>query len=631
MFKNIIHIIFLTAFITISSVGRAKPPIDKISSLGKYHGYNTKDYKGYSYQSQYAEMPDGIKLATDVFLPKAGKEGEKFPTIIYFVRYGRSLELKGIMKNRKKPLKNAHVPHEEVNFFASHGYACVLVDLRGSGASFGYRKMEFSDEEIQDMDNIMDWVSEQSWCNQKLATTGISYTGTTAELALISNHPNLKASIVRSGTFDLYDDLVAPGGIRQSPFIQSWKETTVALDNNDFKIFGTLARLFVKGINPVQGDQKRAQLKAAVNGHEKNFDIFTGIMTIESRDDKEPINQTSVDDYSIHNRVNQIVKSGVPIYRISGWYDGGNVQSAVKATLNIKNTEKLLIGPWDHGPHNQTSPFNTTHKVKFDVYSEMLRFFDYHMQGIENGINNEPKVHYYHMGEEKFKGSDEWPLKSQSATSFLLSDNNRLIPKGGRITAGKAEYVCDYTVSTTIQSRWNSLTPLYKNGNTQYPDRQKVNEKMLCFQTEPMDQKLDISGFPEVDLYVSVDAKDAYFFVYLEDVAPNGTSTYITEGQLRGAFRKVTNQEQAPYETIGTYHSFLDQDKQVMVPEEITRIQVVFKPISYRLPKGHRLQLSIAAADAKHFDVLPKGERPEKIKVYYSTEHNSKITIPEVD
>ena len=60
------------------------PPKEKVSSLGVYKGYNTKDYKGYSYQSQYVMMPDEIRLATDVFLPKKRATDEKFPTIIYF-------------------------------------------------------------------------------------------------------------------------------------------------------------------------------------------------------------------------------------------------------------------------------------------------------------------------------------------------------------------------------------------------------------------------------------------------------------------------------------------------------------------------------------------------------------------
>jgi putative CocE/NonD family hydrolase len=610
--------------VTISAF--TNPPKEKLSSLGVYEGYNIKDYKGYSYQSHYLDMPDGIKLATDVFLPKKSAPGEKFPTIIYFVRYVRSIELKKVLRNKEKPLTGAHVPHKEINFFTSHGYACVIVDLRGSGASFGFRKMEFSNEEVDDMNNVMNWISDQSWSDKQLATTGISYTGTTAELALSAKHPGLKACIARSNIFDLYDDMTCPGGLRQTPFIQAWKETTVALDNNDFSIFGGLAKLLVKGVNPVAGDKKRVMLAEAIEGHKKNFDIFSGILEVEARDDIESINQTKTDDFSIHNRIQNIIDSKVPIYRISGWYDGGNVHSAIKGFMSVPNTEKLLIGPWDHGPADQISPFNKNQKVKFSVYTEMLRYFDFHLKGIKNGIEKEAPIHYFQMGSEEFRAVDNWPLEKSKNYTFQLSDKNQLLPAEEKIISGEVAYKSDYTVASTNRSRWNSLTGLYKNGTTQYPDRQEVNKKMLLFQSAPAKENMEITGHPEADLYISADAKDGYFFVYLEDVAPDGTSTYITEGQLRAAFRKVSDKSTAPYSIVGPYHTFLGQDKELLVPNTVARLQIGFQPISYRLPKGHKLQLSIANADMNHFD-LPT-EKPENIKVYFSAEHPSKIILP---
>lgn len=616
----------LLTIILIIASSFTNPPKEKISSLGKYEGYHNKDYRGYSYESHYVKMPDDIRLATDVFLPKKRSEGEKFPTIIYFVRYVRSIEFKKILRNKKKPLTGAHVPEKEIDFFTSKGYACVIVDLRGSGASFGYRKMEFSNEEVNDMSNIMDWIVGQPWSDQKLATTGISYTGTTAELAISSKHPALKACIARSNIFDLYGDINCPGGLRQTPFIQCWKETTVALDNNDFSIFGSLAKLLVKGVNPVQGDEKRVDLLAAVEGHKQNFDIFSGILKIESRDDIEPVTQASSDEFSIHRRIPAIIESKVPIYRISGWYDGGNVHSAIKGFMSVPNTEKLLIGPWDHGPADQVSPFNKSNKVTFSVYTEMLRFLDFHMRGIPNGIDKEPKVHYFQMGTEEFRAVNTWPLEQSKNQTYQLSNNNQLVKEGTAISAGEIAYKCDYTVSTTNSSRWNSLTGLYKHGHTHYGDRGEMNKKMLLFQSEVAEQDMEITGHPEVDLYISADAKDGYFFVYLEDVAPDGSVTYITEGELRAAFRKVSDKSTAPYPEVGPYHSYLNADKEYLTPNEITRLQIGFQPISYLIQKGHKIQLSIANADINHFD-FPEF-KPDNIKVYYSEKHPSKLIVP---
>ena len=617
--------VFLFLLFLISSAF-TQPPSEKISQLGVYQGYQTKDYKGYSYQSQYLTMPDSVLLATDVFLPKKRATSEQFPTIIYFVRYGRSIELKKLLRNKNKPLTGAHVPHKEVDFFTSNGYACVIVDLRGSGASFGYRKMEFSNEEVADMSVVMDWIVKQPWSNQKLATTGVSYTGTTAELALSSKHSALKACIPRSNIFDLYGDVVCPGGLRQTGFVETWKETTLSLDRNDFSMFGALAKMLVKGINPVQADKDRSMLYKAIKEHEQNFDIFSGIQTIESRDDIEPNTQKNCDEFSIHRRMQAIIDSKVPIYRISGWYDGGNVHSAIKGFMNVPNTQKLLIGPWDHGPADQISPFNKNKKVKFSVYTEMLRFLDFHLKGIQNGIDKEPRVHYFQMGTEEFRGVENWPLKNSSRQSFQLSDKLELLGQHATITEGAIAYNSDYTVASTDRSRWNSLSPTYKNGKTQYPDRKSINEKMLLFKSDPSEKDMEITGHAEADLYISTDATDGYFFVYLEDVAPDGSVTYITEGQLRGAFRKVSDKKEAPYQEVGPYHSFLNKDKAPLVPHEVARFQIGLLPISYLLKKGHRLQISISNSDINHFD-LPK-EKPNQIEVHYSKTYPSKIHLP---
>jgi len=599
------------------------PPNKKISKLGEYQGYNTSDYKGYSYQSQYVAMPDGVKLATDVFLPKKRQAEEKFPTIIYFVRYVRSIQLKKGWRFLGKP-RLAHVPKKEIDFFTSKGYACVIVDLRGSGASFGFRKMEFSPEEVKDMGNLMDWIVEQPWSDKQLATTGVSYTGTTAELALSSKHPALKACIARCNIFDLYDDMNFPGGVRQAPFIKVWKKTTQALDFNDFSVFGGLAKMLVKGTNPVDADEDGKMLEEAVEQHKKNFDIFSGIFKVKSRDDIEPVTNLSTEKFSIHSRKDAITASKVPIYRISGWYDGANVHSAFKGYMSVPNTEKLLIGPWDHGPHENISPFTKSKKVKFSVYNEMLRFFDYHLKGIENGIEQDPPIHYYQMGKEKFVGVDEWPLQKASSHTYFINKDNTLAPK--QQSAGSITYECDYTIGTTDRGRWNSLTGLYRGGPIGYGNRSDVNEKMLVFDAKVAEKNLEITGHPIVDLYVSADAKDTYLFVYLEDVAPNGKVTYITEGQLRALHRKEQSKDKAPYELCVPYHSYRKADTQPLVPNKVARYHFGLQPISYLLQEGHRLRVSVAVADIDHFDILE--EKPSEIEVHFSEKYPSKVNIP---
>lgn len=596
----------------------------KISRLGEYEGYSDANYKGFQYQSQYLSMPDGVRLATDIFLPKGIGKGVKVPTIVYFVRYGRSLELKGFMKFMGDPFFG-HVKKDEIQFFTSHGYACMIIDLRGSGASFGYRTMEFSPEEVADMSKVLDWIVAQTWSDGKTATTGISYTGTTAELVLSSKHPSIKASIPRCNIFDLYTDMNLPGGIRQAPFVQIWKKTTQALDKNDLSVFGATAKIFTKGIKPVSGDHKRSLLLAAVEEHKKNFDIFSGLMNVAARNDVEPVTGLSCDAYSAHRRIRDIEASEVPIFRISGWYDGGNIGGVIKAYWNTKNTERVLIGAWDHGPEEHISPFTSSKKVKFNLYSEMLRFLDFHVKGIQNGIDKEPKFHYFQMGKERFESVNSWPLENEEMKSLYLNSKNQLSEASEKeATANCTAYKCAYDLGTGNSARWNSLTPLFRGGPIQYDKRKELNEKMLVFTDKATDKDVEITGHALVDFYISADAKDADIFVYIEDLAPNGKVTYITEGALRASHRKVS--ENPIYKSAGAFHSFKREDMQDLVPGEITRIQFDLQPISYLLRKGHCLRVSIASADVDHFELVPV--KATELKIYHSAAYPSQVQIP---
>jgi len=67
---------------------------------------------------------------------------------------------------------------EEVDFLNQQGYAELLVDARGSGASFGSRRIEWSPEEITDYGEIVDWMVEQPWSNGRVGAFGVSYDGT---------------------------------------------------------------------------------------------------------------------------------------------------------------------------------------------------------------------------------------------------------------------------------------------------------------------------------------------------------------------------------------------------------------------------------------------------------------------
>lgn len=600
----------------------------KISEHGNYMGFYEVNEFGFDYYSRYLPMKDSVLLAADIFLPKYLPIDKKLPTLLYLTRYVRSFEPVGALKFTPYPLFG-QVKKEEIAYFTKHGYACIIVDVRGTGASTGIRTMEFSPEEVKDGATVVDWIIAQPWSNGKVGSTGVSYLGTTAEMLLVNQHPAVKACIPRSSIFDLYQDIVMPGGVPQGQFIEIWKNVTKALDNNNLQYVVKNKSKAVKGPSPVMEDPGRYILRKAFSKRSLNFDIFKSLGNFVYRDEKEKTLLKSIDEFSVHNYKKQIEASGTPIYRISGWYDGSLSNSAIKGYLSTSNSKKLMIGPWDHGPQENVSPFKANNDLDFDVFAEMLRFFDYYLKGIENGIMDEKPIKYYAMGKEEWRSTDQFPpLEETTLEDLFLQENHVLAQSKGVDRKDSSRYIIDYTATTGFGTRYNSLTPLYRDGyeiGYSYFDRREESNKLLNFNTKPFKTDREITGYPVVELYVSTDKTDGTIFIYLEDVAPDGRVTYITEGMLRFLHRKESK-EKPPYPMFGPYLSYKVKDSSLMKPESVEKVSFELLPVSYLIQKGHSLRISIAGTDKDHFFLVD--EKPTYFDVYHNEKFASNIKVP---
>lgn len=506
-----------------------------------------------------------------------------------------------------------------------HGYACLVVDVRGTGASTGSRGMEFSSEEVADGATVVDWILSQAWSNGKVGCTGISYLGTTAELLLVNKHPAVRAAILRSSVYDLYQHMVFPGGMRQGPFIEVWRNTTYALDNNEMEFFGVAAGLLVRGVKPVDDDKRRRQLLGAYGDHKANFDIFKPLRYMTFRDEIVPELGKSIDDFSPHRHTSEIVASNTPIYRISGWYDGALAKGAIQAFLKTANSQKLLIGPWDHGPFEYVSPYGKHSKVSFDVYAEMLRFFDFYLKDIENGIMDDPPIHYYNMGHEEWRSADQWPLRNAEWQTFYMKPDFTIAPSKIEQVAEPLKFPLNYTFSSGGGSRWNSLTPVYRYEKIGYSDWDKRAQSLVVFSSEMLEKDWEITGHPVMHLTLQATTSDATIFVYLQDRGPDGKVTYITEGQFRAIHRKeVYDASLSP--VFGATHSFSKQDASPMKSGEVYEMNFDLLPVSYLMKAGHRLEIAFAGLDTAHFDGIDQA--PQEWILPMSPLQNSAIEIP---
>lgn len=597
-----------------------------ISKPGAYKGYNTNNYSGYEMDNVYITMRDSVKIAASVFLPKELEADKKIPTIIYLTRYTRLFQTSSLI-SWMLPDYFGTVKKEEVKYFTKKGYAVMIVDARGSGASTGVRKGEFTMDEILDGAEVVDWIIEQPWSNGNVGSNGISYVGTAAELLLVNNHPSVKAVINRSGVFDLYHDTTFPGGTRLGGFIDVWGESVDAMDQAEYDVFGLKAKWLLKGPKPVESDKDLSIYRQAREDHKQNFTIIDPLKEMTYRNEIVPELGQAIDQYSVHNFINEIERCGTPIFRISGWLDGANVRGQIHGFWATENTDKLLIGPWDHGAKEFISPFADELEEEFSIFEEMLRFFDYHLYGIDNGIMEEPPVLYYNMGQEEWRHVENWPDPnfSTATQTYYMSADATLQATPATVLAGTLTHQIDPKQTTGGGSRWNSLAVPYRYAPIGYPEWTSMSSSLLTFTSDELQEDMDITGHPVISLQMASSTSDAHIMVYLQDLGPDSTVTYITEGVFNPLHR-YESQDTPPYPNAGPYHSFKAEDGLPICPGEAFEVRFDLIPTSYTLQAGHKLQIAIAGADQGHFD-LPLSN-PSELDVVIDYDIKCSIELP---
>jgi uncharacterized protein len=179
--------------------------------------------------SQYVAMRDGCRLAVDAYVPRQrdGGGAQRFPAIVFFTPYYRRFKLKPGGSGEVNPNTGKFR-----DFFVPRGYAVVIVDVRGTGASFGVRDSFRSPREREDTKEIADWIVAQPWSNGRIGATGISYVGAAADFLASTGHPAVRAIAPLSSVWDTYSDNYFPGGIQLKSLTKVYDELMIALDHD---------------------------------------------------------------------------------------------------------------------------------------------------------------------------------------------------------------------------------------------------------------------------------------------------------------------------------------------------------------------------------------------------------------
>ncbi|GHG97078.1 CocE/NonD family hydrolase [Pseudodonghicola xiamenensis] len=551
-------------------------------------------------QSSYLTMRDGCRIAVDVWCPEGAAEGETFPTLLLFTPYFRRFKL----AEGSDAIANPNTAKFS-NYFVPRGYVVVVVDVRGTGASFGTRDGFRSPRERLDSAEIADWVIAQPWSNGILGATGISYLGAASDFLASTGHPAVKAIAPLFSVWDTYADNYFPGGMQCTSLTQLYDNLMkgLDLDQRDYlKDYKYYASPDYQGPQPVDEDTDGSMVAAAVAEHQANFRQTDFMADLAYREEGLPYDpdysSASISPYSYTAGF----RDDVAILSLSGWMDGaGYANGAIARFLTLdKNPHHLVLGPWDHGARIAVSPWRNSEEPDFSVLGCVLRFFDTYLMGADTGLKGEPPVSYFAMHEEAWAEAESWP--PQPTLDVLHPGTAGAL--GQSATEGAAEYQFVPHTRTGFETRYERIAGM--DSRNYYYDWQGRTAEMLSWDSAPLSEETRIAGHALLDLHASFDAPDAGLFIYLTEVEADGTERYITEGVLRAIFRA---EAEAP-ENIRInwpYRTFHRDSAEPLPAGEMQQIRIPLLPVAWTLSQGSRLRLSIAGADADHFKKVPHG------------------------
>jgi putative CocE/NonD family hydrolase len=488
-------------------------------------------------ENVFIPMRDGARLAARLWLP-VDAEQHPVPAVLEYIPYRKRDSSRG---------------RDQLNhpYLAGHGYACIRVDLRGSGDSDGVMVDEYRPAEHEDAEDVISWLSEQPWCDGNVGMMGISWGGFNSLQLAARRPPALKAIISASATDDLYvDNMHYMGG---ALLADNLSEATVMFAFNS-----------LPPDPEIVGDRWRQMWHERLAGSGLWLETW---LEHQRRDDYwKPA--SVCEDYS---------QVQCPVMAVGGWADG-YTNAIFRLMENLEVPRKALIGPWGHKYPHLGVP-----GPAIGFLQEVVRWWDHWLKGKDSGMMDEPMVRVwmqdsvapsasYEDRPGRWVAEEQWPSPRIQERSYVLT--------GHHLEEGPArEPERDVPLQSPLSvgmfaGKWASYAAV-----PDLPiDQREEDGGALFYESAPLQEDLEIFGLPECRFEVSADKPVAMLAVRLSDVGPSGEATRVTYGILNLTHRDGSG------------------NPQPLEPGRKYRVSIPLNGIAQSFPAGHRLRLSVSTS-----------------------------------
>ncbi len=504
-------------------------------------------------------MRDGLELSANLFMPVPQEAGEKFPAILEMIPY-------------RKDDWRYQADHQRMTYLAQRGYVGCRLDIRGTGSSPGIALDEYTPAETQDGYDAVEWLAAQPWCNGKVGMWGISYGGFTAIQVAMLQPPSLKAIVPIYASDDRYtDDVHYIGGCVTASELAQYAVGMV-------------------GMNAMPPKPEYRREKWAEEWRARLEQTPPWIIEWLRQ-------QTDGPYWRSGSLAPHYERLTCAVFSIGGWADSYTIAVLRMQEKCVNTPRKALIGNWVHSLPDHAYP-----GPNLDWLHEMVRFFDYWLKDIDNGVMDEPALTFFlreytepeafpKVWNGRWRSEPAYPIERTRRQEFYLGngtlfrieeakrrrDDDAMDFSPPRLPVS-SPHADSYPHRPTLGTRAGLCWGAGAEPNGLARDLRPDEALSLTYTSPPLTEALDVIGFPEAILYLSCDAPVAHAVVRLTDVAPDGTSAWVSAGILN-----LTHRE-------GHEHP------QPLTPGEVYEIKIQLRATGYRFLPGHRLRLSLASA-----------------------------------
>lgn len=577
------------------------------------------DRKPFLMHNVMVPMRDGVKLATDIYVPSTDGTTPvpgRYPVLMMRTPYGKTAW--------------AHIPPQIASTSGTitpeqavrNGYVVVFQDVRGAGDSEGVLQPMMN--EGPDGQDTVAWLSHQAWSNGKVGTFGPSYMGGSQMLLAAAGAPGLSAAFAQVEATDQFkNEWVYLDGVLTGTSVQ-WA-AQMAHDNK-INLSNAQAAMAASdyaslGITGPVGTNEGALLKIA-----KSLPIVDAPLVRATPFWANWINNVDNKNYFEPNQMDtKFASISIPILHMGGWYDlflrntiGNYVGISTKGkTALARSNQRLIIGPWTHFLCMGCAP-----NSEVDTTAMQVAWMDRWLKGTPNAYFDDPVVIYV-MGENRWRTESAWPLAGTTRKRYYLhSGGNANTAQGDgtlSMQAPGSEHTDRYSYDPRNPAPSNGGPGLY--GSPAAQNDAERRQDVLVYSTPVLSEDVEVTGELAATLYAASSATDTDWWVKLIDVKPDGTAAILDQGVVRARYRTSR------------------ADPHPLQPGKIERYSINLWATSNVFKKGHRIRVEVSSSNFPYADRNPNAfvklatatEKDFTVAdqtVYHDAEHPSFVDLP---